>query len=152
MTKLSNFRVDPKALREGEWQPLGEEFGTIEVLTRGLTDKYEDARSARQRLAAKAYGGDAEKLKVAVRKRINTECLVEFCLMDVRGVDDDDGSPLSIEKFGQMLVSGEYPDVLQACFQAAQRVGKQTAEDLEDAVGNSSPLSATDSSGDDTES
>lgn len=152
MTKLSAFRVDPKAVRDGEWQPLGEEFGKIEVLTRGLGNKYEDMRAARQRLAAKAHNGDTDKLKMAVRKRINTECLIECCLMDVRGVDDDDGSPLPFEKFCTMLLSDEYPEVLQACFQAAGRVGKRSVEELEDAVGNSPRLSGTDSNGEPTES
>jgi hypothetical protein len=135
MAKLSSFKRNTTAFNEGEWvrPDPGED---LEIKARGLGDAYADAQAAKQRRAAKSFGGDTEKLPVAMKRRINVECLIDHALMDVRGLEHEDGKPVGFEEFCDMLRSDDYPGLVALSFTAAAMVGDAQRADIEEAKGN----------------
>jgi hypothetical protein len=142
MAKLSSFRQDSRAIQEGEWVRVGEEYDDLEIRTRGFTDAYFDAQAARQRKAAVGFGGDVTKLPSAIRRQINVECLIQHVVLDVRNLTHDDGRPVTKEEFYDLLRDPDYAELVIACFRAASLVGQRRAADLEEAEGNSASASA----------
>lgn len=141
MAKLSAFKTDSKAVAEGEWVRVGEDYDDLEIRTRGMTDAYTNARDARHRKAAVGFGGDVSKLPVEIRRRINIDCLATFLVLDVRNLTDDDGAPVTVDAFKDLLSDPDYDDLVTACYRAASQVGKRKADDLADAAGNFVPAS-----------
>lgn len=149
MAKLSLFRVNGAAVREGEWIPV-EDYGDLEIFTRGFGDEYSDAQARKQRQAAKSLGGDTDKLPVKVRRQINVECLIAHVVRDVRNLEHDDGSPVSFAEFCDLLRDPDYPGLLIASFTAAAMVGTRREIDIEEAAPPLARSSGTGSSGADT--
>ena len=141
MADLSAFRVDAKARQEGQWVRVGEEFLDLEVLVRGLTDRYTDAVAARSRQAARSYGGDVQKLPAAIARGIVVSALCDHVLLDVRNLKDGDRD-ITIDEFKQLLRDENYFELVNAVLRATALVGQARAEDLMEAVGNSGPASA----------
>jgi hypothetical protein len=137
MAKISTFKINSRAQKEGEWVPPGEEYGDLEILTRGLTDPYFDAQAARQRRAAVGFNGNVDKLPLAIRRAINLDLLIEHVVLDVRNLEHDDGTKVTFDEFTQMLRDPDYAELATACFAAASQVGKRRATDLEDAAPSS---------------
>lgn len=140
--RLKDVVKNSAAIKNGEWVALGEEFGEVEVLTRGLTDPFLDAQAAKQRQAAKGFGGEVARLPVATRRKINIDCLNKHVLLDVRGLTDDEGRALTIDEFKDLLYDPAYEELVTACFLAAKQVGERRDDDLGDAAGNFAPASA----------
>jgi hypothetical protein len=136
MAKLSSFKQDAKAIAEGEWVRVGEEYDDLEIRTRGFTDAYFDAQAARQRRAAVGLGGDVSKLPSAIRRSINVDCLIQHVVLDVRNLTHDDGKPVTHDEFCDLLRDPNYAELVVACFKAAGKVGQRRTADLEDASGN----------------
>jgi hypothetical protein len=143
MAKLSKFRTDSRAIQEGEWIVVGDEYEDLEIRTRGFTDAYFDAQAARQRRAAVSLGGDVSKLPSGLRRQINIDCLIQHVVLDVRNLEDDKGQPVTAEQFHALLRDPDYSELVVACFSAAGKVGQRRQADLEDAVGNSAAASGT---------
>lgn len=137
MAKLSSFRTNSKAIQEGEWVKVGEEYDDLEIKTRGFSDVYFDAQAAKQRRAATGFGGDVTKLPSALRRSINVEALIAHVVLDVRNLTDDAGKPVTKDQFCDLLRNDDYAELVVACFKAAGQVGQRKAADIEDAVGNS---------------
>ena len=136
MAKLSQLKQDHAAITEGEWIRVGDEYDDLEILTRGITDLYLDAQAAKQRRAAVGFGGDVDRLPVAIRRKINVECLIAHVVLDVRNLTDDAGQPVSFAQFKELLHDRDYTPLVSACFLAASQVGRRTAADIEEASGN----------------
>ena len=136
MAKLSQLKHHHAAITEGEWIRVGDEYDDLEILTRGITDLYLDAQAAKQRRAAVGFGGDVDRLPVAIRRKINVECLIAHVVLDVRNLTDDAGQPVSFAQFKELLHGRDYTPLVSACFLAASQVGRRTAADLEEASGN----------------
>lgn len=136
MAKLSAFRVNSKAVTEGEWVRIGDEYDDLEIKTRGRTDQYHDATARRQRKAAAGFGGDVTKLPLAIRREINVECLIEFVVLDVRNLLDDAGEPVTLDQFRALLRDPDYKELVEACYIAAEMVGQRRAAEAEEARGN----------------
>lgn len=135
MAKLSAFRTNSRAIIEGEWIGVPE-FGDLEILTRGFGDAYTDAMALRQRRAAVGLAGDTTKLPAAIRRAININCLIEFVLLDVRNLTDDDGErPIEFPEFCELLRNPDFETLVVACLQAAAQVGQRQRVDLEEAAG-----------------
>lgn len=134
-TEISTLRIDHQRVQDGEWMPLGDEYGDVEVLVRGPTDRYMDAIGARSRAAARSLGGDPTKLPTAVSRRIIIGCVNEFLLLDVRNLTSN-GEPISIGQFKALLEQPDYYPLVSAVLGAAAKVGQQRAEDLIEAMGN----------------
>ncbi|EHM01157.1 hypothetical protein HMPREF9946_02232 [Acetobacteraceae bacterium AT-5844] len=147
MAKLSQFRQNSTAIIKGEWVPVGDEFGDLEILTRGFTDEYYDAQAARQRVAARDFDGDVSRLPTATRRSINLDCLIDHVLLGVRNLEHDEGpqagKPVTLEEFHDLLRNPDYAELVAGCFKAPARVGRRRKADLADAVGNSASTSAT---------
>lgn len=138
MAKLSQLKVDSRAIAEGAWIKPGEEFDDLEIHTRGLTDTYFDAQAARQRKAAIPFGGNTDKIPLAIRQKINVELLKKFVLLDppVRNLQGPDGKEITAEQFFDLLSDPDYSPLVNACYLAAAQVGRQMSSDIEDASGN----------------
>lgn len=136
MARLSSFRVDSKAIEDGQWISPGSEFDDLEIKTRGVTDQYNDARNAKMRRAAIRFGGDITKVPSAISRGITVDCLIEFLLLDVRNIVDDEGKPISFGPFCDMLHLPDYIDLVVACLKAAAIVGLSKANEIEDAKKN----------------
>ena len=89
-----------------------------------------------QRRAAVGFGGDVDRLPVAIRRKINVECLIAHATLDVRNLTDDAGQPVSFAQFKDLLHDRDYTPLVSACFLAASQVGRRVAADVEEAVGN----------------
>lgn len=151
MAKLSAFKIDARACRDGEFVSLGAEFGGMEIKTRALTDAYSDAIAARLRQAARSHQGRTEQVPIAEVRRIRFECLRDHVWCgELRGAENDDGTPAA---WADMLAIMEDPsgiELFEAAAAAPLRVGARQADDLRDAVGNSPTPSAIISPGADT--
>lgn len=139
MAKLSQFKIDSGAVKEGRWIRVGEEFEDLEIQCRGLTDAYFDAQANRQRRAAQSLGGDVQRLPTAIRRAINLACLIDHVLLDppARNLFHDDGREVSGPEFLELLRNPDFPELFLAVFRAATQVGQRVATDIEDARGNS---------------
>ena len=135
MRKISAFKKNPAVQAEGVWKrpDAGED---LEIKSRGFTDEYTDAQAAKQRQAAKGFGGDTEKLPAALKRKINVECLIKHSLVDVRGLEDDAGKSVKFDAFCEMLRSGDYPALVSAAFMAAALASDERESDLKEALGN----------------
>ena len=142
MARLSAFKVDSNLVETGAWVSPGEEYDDMEIRTRGYTDTYYNALNARNRRAAVGFGNDVVKLPNEIRRDIQIDCLIKHCLLDVRNVVDDDGKPVDFARFCDMLRDKDYSQLVVASMTAASLVGRQVAQDKEDAAGNSAQPSA----------
>lgn len=136
MAKIAKFRKNSAAIREGEWVKPGEEYDDMEILTRGFTDDYLDAQAQKLRRAASAWGNSPERIPVKIKREINTDCLLKYVILDVRNLQHDDGSAVSLDEFKDMLRDPDYDELLVACYRAAAQVGQIKQADVEEAVGN----------------
>ncbi len=141
MAKLSSFKVDSNAVEAGEWQSPGDEYDDMEIRTRGFTDLYTDARAARMRRLAVGFGGDERKVPNKLQREVIVDCLIKHVILDVRGLVDDAGTPVTFAAFCDLLRNPDYADLFKACVNAASMVGLQSRQDTADALGNSAPPS-----------
>jgi hypothetical protein len=138
MARLSEFRVDSRAIADGAWVRVDEAlYGDLDILTRGFTDDFIDAQTARLARAATPYGGNQEKIPNAERRKINASLLRDFLVLDVRNLLDDADQPVSVQAFHGMLDDPAYYRLARACFEAAGRVSSQSEDQLRHALGNS---------------
>ncbi|HEY0184124.1 MAG TPA: hypothetical protein VGC09_15050 [Rhodopila sp.] len=142
MARLNAFKVNASAIESGEWIKPGEEYDDLEIKTRGYTDSYFDAQAQRMRRAALPFNGDINKVPVAVARDIRIECLIKHMLLDVRGLVDDAGAPVTFDAFCGLLRDPNYGQLAVACMTAAALVGRLSAQDRADASGNFAAPSA----------
>lgn len=135
MANLSSFKRNSVAFLEGAWKRPDPERPEFRILTRGFTDRYHDLQSAKQRKAAKSFGGDVNKLPVATTRHINIECLIAECLIGVELKDDDD-HPVTFEEFCEALQDPDQVDLQNSAFTAAGMVTNERAADTKEAAGN----------------
>ncbi len=136
MAKLSSFSRDGRAMREGEWINPGAEYGGLEIKTKAMSAAYADARAARLRRAARMAGGE-HKIGQDERNAIDLACLIETCLLDVRGLEHDDGSEVTFKEFCELLPKPEHSELAILAFNCAGQVGQRHADQVEAAEGNS---------------
>lgn len=148
MVSLSTFRQDATAINQGEWVSPGEEYGDLEILSRGFNDAYFDLRAALERKAARRLRTDIDALPAAERRAITVECVRKTIVLDVRNLEHDigarKGQPVTLEEFREMLADPDLAELTVACLKAASKVGVARKADMEEAVGNlSRPSAAT---------
>ncbi|WP_148301138.1 hypothetical protein [Asaia platycodi] len=64
------------------------------------------------------------------------QAIAEHCVIDVDGLQNDDGSAITVDAFRKLLASGEHPMLIALAISAASRVGDEQAQAHRDAVGN----------------
>lgn len=133
MASLSKFRVNSKAIEEGRWVSPGEEFDELMIKTRGFGDHYYDARAAKMRRAATAYGGNVDRIPNAVTREITIDCLQAHCLQDVKNLVDEDGKEVNFQQFLKLMRDPDYADLVVASLKAVAVVGLQREAEVADA-------------------
>lgn len=141
--KTSSFKRDARAMRDGEWVSPGPEFGEIEIKTKAMLPSYYDAMNAKTAREARRAGGEA-KIGQAFRNKVIVDCMIEHCLMDIRGLEHDDGTPVLFAEFCEMIQDESFSELATMAIQATAQVGRSREDELVAAVGNSPPSSATD--------
>ncbi len=146
--RLSEFRVDTHALNDGIWIRVSEAtYGDLEILSRGFTDEFIDAQGATLTRAAERYGGERTRIPNSDMRILNADLLRRYLVIDVRNLTDDNGEPVSIAEFHQMLSDQAYGRLARACWEAAGRVSTQSLSQLDAASGNSARPSRPNSNG-----
>lgn len=135
---------DPAAMRNGEWQKLGPEWGEVEVLVRAQGGAYVDDLAARRRTLARKHGG-MDNIPTEAESEAITEATIKCLLMDVRGGPGDSigGKPINRESFAELMRHPGAVGLVNAVLSASGRVGYAREEAREEAAGNSQPPSAT---------
>jgi hypothetical protein len=141
--KVGSFRRDAKAMRDGEWVSPGPEFDDVEIKTRAMLPAYHDKLAALRAREARRVGGEA-KIGMEFMNRAIVDCLIECCLLDIRGLthDSEPGEPVvpvMFEEFVEMIKDPGYAELAAMAVQATAQVGRARDEDLQDAVGNLRP-------------
>lgn len=136
MASISGFKKNSAALTAGEWVSPGEEYADLTIKTRGYSHAYRDKSAARFRRAAAKFGGDLSKVPSEEQTALITELLISELLIDVRGLSDDEGNTIDVEKLKVLLRDPDYGNLLLACQQAAGKVGEVRDADLNIALGN----------------
>lgn len=135
--KLSSFRVDSHLVESGEWVfPDQDVYDELEIKTKGFNDRYTDARSSKLRRASQKFGNDISRIPTSTSRDITVECLIAHCLLDVRGIVDDNGKSITFDKFCDLLRSPDYPDLIIAALKAVAVVGLVKASEIEEATAN----------------
>jgi len=138
MARLTASRRDPTTLTTGEWVPLeGADVDGIEVLTVGFGDAYTDAKNAAMRKAARAHGGDVQEIPVAKQRGIVVDAMATHALRDVRGAENDDGTPSTFAEFTAALRDQPANLALYvATINAVAMAGTRRAEETQAAAKN----------------
>jgi hypothetical protein len=138
---INSLKRDARAMRDGEWVSPGPEYGTLEIKTRALGPRFQDARAGAMKLAARAHLTE-DRIPSEERERIVTEALITECLLDVRGLTEG-GQPVDFKRFCVLVRDPAYGELNNAAFIAAGLVGRARQAATTDAVGNSLPASAS---------
>lgn len=139
---ISTLKVDTRAMADGRWVTVGGAYGDLKIMTRGFTDEFYDAQTAKLANAAQMFGGTQADVPNAIRRRINAELLKEHLVLDVTNLVAA-GEPVPVAQFHEMLFQPDYVRLAAACWQAAARVSSLTKEQLESAEGNSGGASGS---------
>ena len=147
MAKLSDLTISMHAIQDGEWVRVDEaEFGDLEILARGFSDEFIDAQRASEARLLRKYG-TVTAIPNAVQRVANAELLRGYLIVDVRNLEHDDGTPVTVQEFHAMLDHPKYTRLSDASWRAARRNTVQIADELEIAVGNSPRRSKLSSNG-----
>jgi hypothetical protein len=135
--KLSASAIDPKLVNEGEWIKDIPEFEDLELHVRGLNNP--DYRRVQAKKFQLLPRGLRAKPTPEVSDRIQTELLVETCLLGWKNLSGDDDKPIefSKEKAMELLKDPQYRAFREAVAWAAAVVGAERDEDREGSAKNS---------------
>lgn len=139
MAKLKSLLTDIVAINDGMWVTVNPAlYDDLQIKTRGFTDQFVDAQQARF-LKAKTDLNlrEVDPLPNAVGRKINARLAQDFLVLDVRGLEDEDGQTVGVEPFKKMLENENASRLVRAVFEAAGRVSSKTMESQVIEVGNS---------------
>ncbi|OUJ10852.1 hypothetical protein [Acetobacter sp. DsW_063] len=145
MARLTTFTRNATSVAQGAPVVVGPEGDSFTITTRGFTDAYVDRLWALRRTATIRYntGLSANETPVspdALPPSIEDGCvaqaMAEKCLIGVDGLDGDDGAPVTIEQFCELIQHRENRPLLALAMQAAGSVGRATKALLESAEKN----------------
>lgn len=147
--KLSDLTIDPERQENGAWVDDIPELEGLRLRVRGTMNA--DWRRLQTKLIEsiprkKRAGG---RLDPDETDRITQTLLLNACLLDWEGLEDDDGKPIlySKEMARKLLFEPEYRAFRDGVVYAANVVAQNTSEDQSDTSGNLVKLSAGHSSG-----
>ncbi|MPQ75079.1 hypothetical protein [Acetobacter senegalensis] len=152
MAKAARYMRDESALDNGQAIEVGPEGDKFTITTRGFTTAYIDRLAALQRAAAIRLNTGLppastdrvtpDTLPPSVQDDCQAQALAEKCLLDISGLENMDGSPMTIEQFKDAIRKRANMGLLVLALQAAGSVGMASKALLEDAEKNSQPPSA----------
>jgi len=141
--KLSDITLDNERQEKGAWVDNVPELEGLKLLVRGVNNS--DWRKLQAKLieAVPRKKRATGRLDVDEADRIQSTCLLNTCLLDWDGLEDDEGKPIPFGKdmAHQLLFDPQYRKFRDGVVWAATFVGEQTAEDQAEIVGNLSKLS-----------
>jgi hypothetical protein len=147
--KLSDLALDPERQEKGAWVDDIPEMEGLRLLVRGTMNA--DWRRLQSKLLEaiprkKRAGG---RLDVDDTDRITQTLLLNACLLDWEGLEDDDGKPIPYNKdmARKLLFEPEYRAFRDGVVYAANIVAQNISEDQKETSGNLVRLSAGHSSG-----
>ena len=141
--KVGTFRRDARAMREGEWVSPGPEFEDVEIKTRAMLPVYHDQYAIRVAREARRVGGEAN-IGIEFRNRLVVDLIIAHCILDIRGLEHDDHTPILFEEFCEMIRDESYADLAAMAIKATGAVGRARDDVREDAIKNS-VVASTDS-------
>lgn len=137
--KLSSLKIDAAKIEAGEWIEDIPGMGDLALKVRGLDNA--DHGNLRSRLfeaipRSKKHNGRITD--PAEADRLTARCLSEAVLLDWRGLEEEDGSPIpfSKERAFEILSNPDMRSLREAVVEAAARVGRDDAESLKADAGN----------------
>lgn len=132
MARLSKFVRNGALMSKGQAVVVGPEGDTFTIVTRGMTDKYSDRLWALRRAAAMELNRglkpgsvfyNADSLPPSEDDRCVAQALSEECLTGIDGLEGDDGNPITLDQFNELIKNRENRALLALAMQAAQVVG-----------------------------
>jgi hypothetical protein len=148
MMKLSDATLDAERQEKGAWIGDIPELEGLSLLVRGVNNA--DWRRLQTKLMeAVPRKKRIGRLDVDEMERIQSTCLLSACLLDWKGLEDDEGQPIPYDKemARKLLFEPEYRKFRDGVIWAATMVAETTQEEQKEAVGNLLKLSAGTSSG-----
>jgi hypothetical protein len=105
--KLTNLAAPLAAASAGLWLPCGAGWGDIELRVRPYTEAYQTELSRAQAEAVRAARADGrlkpresyEDLPLDSRLALARDLLLKRLVVDIRGSEEDDGKPTTIDRF-----------------------------------------------------
>jgi hypothetical protein len=129
--KLSDLQVNAAAIEQGVWIDNIPDCGDLRIKTKGINN------TAWRRLfasliralpkSAKREGASPDELDA-----INTQCLIETCLIEWENLVDDNGVPIPVSAAKEMLADPKWGRLRDAAFYAASWVADQSDESRKD--------------------
>lgn len=152
--KLMNLAAPLAAAANGLWRGPWPEYGELEVKARPFTEAYqadlarsqaELVRQARQDGRLKGREG-WDDLPLDVRLAHSRSMLLDRLVADVRGVEEDEGKPLTVDRFRELAKDVEtWGPLSEAAHIAVSEVTGDRAALRKAAGGNFVPGSASSS-------
>lgn len=143
MAKLSNFRRDAARVAEGEWVTVGPADDPFKLRIRGFTAAYRDTLARLKLAKAREINRTVlpgqptvavDNLPPSIDDACQAEALSRECLIDVEGLQHDDGRDMTVDELRELLPTT--PVLLVLAIQAAGRVGDDRATQAKAAEGN----------------
>ena len=136
--KLSSLQVDPAAIEAGQWVDNIPELEDLALKVRGVEN---EAWKRRRAALLKAIPRNRRRdgtLSIEDSDRISATLLLDTCLLDWKGIEDETGAaiPYSKEMAHDLLFKPENRKFRDAVLFAASLVGEQAAEDEKADLGN----------------
>jgi len=142
--KLKDVAVDAGRAEEGAWVDNIPDMEGLRLKVRGANNK--DWRRLQQKLiqAIPRKRRMLGQLEPDDSDDITTKCLINTSLLDWDGLDGDDGQPLpyTLETAKKLMTDPDYRRFREAVSWAANWVGEQSKEDVEEDAGNLLRLSS----------
>jgi hypothetical protein len=146
--KLSDIAMDNERSERGAWVDDIPELEGLKLCVRGINN------SDWRRLQTKLIESVPRKKRVGrldpdEADRIQSTCLLQACLLDWDGLENDDGSPIPYDKdmARRLLFEPQFRKFRDGVVWAGTVVGDQTAEAQKETLGNLSALSNSISDG-----
>jgi len=137
--KISEIEVDTKAENEGEWVE-SPRYPGVWAKVRSIHNP--DFRRNQQIEATKTrrkYG--SQPVPPEVQDRVFARLVVDHVLLDLQGLEDSSGKEIKLSRdFGIEIMSDpKYRRLADFISWAAEYVGENHSEELEETAGNSEP-------------
>lgn len=138
MASLGAFQINPDVRQDGEWVDLQSDIAEgVAIRTRGFTDAYTDARGKQLRRAVRRFKNNDGDIPAAEARRITIELLIAHSLVDVRGLENADGTPVTFEQFcGALRDQPRFEKLYLAVLTATSQAGEVKTEEVAGAAGN----------------
>lgn len=133
--KLNTMLRDMRAITDGAWvRPNGPQ-DDLEVKARGYTPGYRQRAEETFNGWQRVYGSPS-KVPDEIGARFLADLLFEHCIIDVRGLEHDDGSAVTLAEAREIAGTVEGQPLYSVFKAAVDLVDARRKADAEDIAGN----------------